>query len=79
MSGLILAIDPERITERVFGGPHFIALERIEGRADLVRHPKIGRVYSLAEVDVAWFESRNARPVIYAGPMAGLPWRRGAA
>ena len=71
----IPTIDPERITDRLFGGPHFISMDVASEVLGILRHPKSGRVYMAREISVAWWEGRNAREAIYAGPQAGLPWQ----
>jgi hypothetical protein len=56
---MIWTIDPERITERIFGGPHFRAFEEIEGGN--LRCPKTGKVWSRAAIAAGWSESRNVK------------------
>ncbi len=64
-----IMIDPERITQRLFGGPYFEAMERLNW--SLVRHPISHEVYDMREVGAAWWESRKARPFI--GPLPEAP------
>jgi hypothetical protein len=68
-------IDPERIADRIFGGPYFCDMQIITSEdRPLLRHPVSGNVYHPAECSRAWVESRNARPVVYAGRDAGVAW-----
>jgi hypothetical protein len=62
----VFTVDPERITERVFGGPHFVGLSVVNRDHGLLRHPRSGRIYSRAEIAQAAWEGRNAREVICA-------------
>ena len=54
---MVWTADPERITDRIFGGPHFRAMEDIGGNH--LRCPKTGKVWDRSAMDVAWAESRN--------------------
>jgi len=58
----IIMIDPRRITDRSFGGPHFAEFDVI---SDLrVRCKKTGDVFDLRGLSDAWMESRNLAPII---------------
>ena len=69
-------LDPEQNTQRIFGRQGFCEVTEVEGRPGWFLHGGSGLVYAAAELSAAWAESRNARPVMYAGRDAGIAWPR---
>ena len=57
---MIWDIDPERISERVFGGPFFRAFKADGDRLICAR---TGKVWEGAADSRAWMESRNCAPI----------------
>lgn len=58
---LVVTIDPERITQRLFGGPHLRTLNRLEG--GLLQCPKTKKVWDHADFEKAWMEGYDVPPV----------------
>ena len=63
MAQIIHMIDPRRITERVFGGPHFGVFYIIGNYR--VKCCQNGDVFDTRGLNDAWMESRNLAPIIY--------------
>jgi hypothetical protein len=58
----IKTIDPRRISERYFGGPHFAEFLRIEGTPRMIC-PKTADVFDMRAIAEAVSEGRNLAPV----------------
>ena len=61
-------IDPRRISERLFGGPHFA--EFFVLGPDRIICKRTGDVFDTRCLSDAWMEGRNLAPIIYGkGPV----------
>ncbi|RTL05378.1 hypothetical protein EKK58_08240 [Candidatus Dependentiae bacterium] len=59
-------LDPQRITDRLFGGPHFKEFLKIDG-TERVIDPQTGDVYLMSTINLGWEESFNVYPIL-CGP-----------
>lgn len=65
MTGFIIMVDPRRISQRLFGGPHFAVFERAgEHRIKCVDN---GDVFDTRGIGDAWMESRDLAPILRGG------------
>lgn len=53
----VYTIDPERITSRTFGGPHFRRF--VMDRDNLYRCPETGKAWRPCDIARGWLEGRN--------------------
>lgn len=60
----LITIDPERITDRMFGGPHFRAFL---SDGETMTCPKTGKQWREADLHTAWMEGRNIPPLVAHG------------
>ncbi len=58
---MIYTLDPERITDRMFGGPHLRAFVALDG--DKMQCPKTGKVWSRKAMAAAWQDGVNCPAV----------------
>ena len=62
---IITHIDPRRITDRLFSGPHFADFEAITPTR--IKCVRTGDVFDMRGIHDAWMEGRNLAPIIKGG------------